>query len=109
MRVRPRPAGTIALAALVVVAAGVLTTTTQRERRTTAQAEGLAEDRVSQLAEQLLAKWVAEYGERDLYTKTPIPLNSSRAFSKHFTQARGKVDINFQAARVSVSVNGLEP
>jgi len=54
--------------------------------------------------------WIeTEYAEQDAYTKTPIRLAYSRAFSKHFTKASGNVEINFETGRVEVSVTGLEP
>ena len=68
-----------------------------------------SEDWAEQRAEQLVARWETEYAEHDLHTRTPIHLGFSRAFSKHFTKASGKAEINFQTGRVSVSVDGLEP
>src|SRR5262245_32624814 len=97
MKLRANPLVTFALALLVVMVMETLTRmSAQRERSLTAQRDGPANERATEFAEQLIARWVAEYGERDLYTRTPIPLSFSRAFSKQFTKARGKVEINFQ-------------
>ncbi|MCH7726735.1 MAG: hypothetical protein IH991_09680, partial [Planctomycetes bacterium] len=73
-----------------------------------ARREGQAEDLAAQRAEQLFDRWAADYAKHDIYTRTPIDLGFSRAFSKHFTKARGRVEINFQTAQVSVSVDGLD-
>lgn len=57
-----------------------------------------------------LVAWIeTEYASEDAYTKTPIRLGYSRAFSKHFTKANGKVEINFETGRITVSVEGLDP
>jgi cytochrome c peroxidase len=57
-----------------------------------------------------LASWIrTEYDAQSAFTRTPIPLAFSRAFSKRFTEAKGKVEINFETGRVAVSVENLEP
>src|SRR4029453_13789318 len=73
----------------------------ERERST--------EDSTSQRAKRLFARWEAEYTEQNLYTKTPIPMDFSRAFSARFTKARGQAEINFQSGQISVSVANLDP
>src|SRR5262249_44855061 len=107
MRFRGNLLRTCALVLLVMMS-GILTQTFVRPvRPQAAQRDDPGGVGTADFDEQLFARWAAEYRERELYTKTPIPLNFSRAFSKHFTKARGKLEIDFSTARVAVSVDGL--
>jgi len=94
-----------AISLVLVVAFAALSVFT----RMSGPRESQTEDWAAQRAGQLVAQWEAEYAEQDLYTKTPIHLGFSRAFSEHFTEARGTGEINFQTGRVAVSVDGLDP
>ena len=59
-------------------------------------------------AEQLFARWAADYAENEMYTRTPIRLAFSRALSKRFTRAAGNVEINFETGKVTVATEDLE-
>jgi hypothetical protein len=59
-------------------------------------------------AEQLAARWAAEYAGLDLSARTPIHLGYSHAFSKHYTEASGTV-LNFDTGHVTVAVNDRGP
>lgn len=84
-------------------------TPNERTAQTTIERESDEADWAAQQAERLVAQWQADYAEKSLYTKTPIHLGFSRAFSQHFTKARGNVEINFPLGQVTVSVDDLDP
>jgi cytochrome c peroxidase len=106
MRFRTRR-GICALVLLVVMFGILARTFVPTVTRQAAPRDNSAVVLTANSDEQLFARWAAEYRERGLYAKTPIPLTFNRAFSKHFTKARGNVEIDFSTARVAVSVDGL--
>ncbi len=56
----------------------------------------------------LFTRWAADYAKHDTYTRTPIHLGFSRALSKRFTKAVGRVEINFETGQVTVAVENLD-
>ncbi|MGQ0735805.1 MAG: hypothetical protein ACT4QD_19390 [Acidobacteriota bacterium] len=102
MRTHARSLWTVSL--LVVVAVWAQSVFTRMsgapEPRAPVQRDALTDDEAEQRADELVARWEADYAEQDLYTNTPIELAFSRAFSKQFTQARGSVELNFQTGQV---------
>ena len=64
--------------------------------------------RTAQSEEPLFTRWAADYAKHDTYTKTPIHLGFSRALSKRFTKAVGRVEINFETGQVTVAVENLD-
>lgn len=111
MRKHAKPLGIVSLALIGVFVSQAVHSRMSSERATqsSVQRESQTEDWAAKRAERLVARWETEYAEQGLYTKTPIHLGFSRAFSPHFTKARGKAEINFQAGQVNVSVDGLDP
>jgi cytochrome c peroxidase len=65
-------------------------------------------DRTTQSVDPLFTRWAADYAKRETYTRTPIHLAFSRALSKRFTKAVGRVEINFETGQVTVAVENLD-
>jgi hypothetical protein len=106
MRFRGTRWGICALVLLVVMFGILARTFVPTVTRQVAPRDNSAVVLTANFDEQLFARWAAEYRERGLYAKTPIPLTFNRAFSKHFTKARGNVEVDFSTARVAVSISG---
>ncbi len=62
-----------------------------------------------QAATEMLLESARDYARYGVYTRTPIRLGYLKAFSHRFTEAAGRIDINFETGQVRAPAAGLSP